>query len=226
MVAPNEAAEPDEPVGPIGPGMVAETDSVAAAARPPGRAAPGIRIPKVRIDVTVALSTLMGLDDQPAELAGFGPIAAEQARALALGGTWRRIVTDPLTGTVLDVGRTRYRPPAALAEHVLARDQVCAGPGCSVPGHRCDLDHTTEYHGTPANGSPVRGTTSAGNLGPLSSRCHRLKTDGGFTLRQVRSGLFEWRTPAGLTYRVTPGNHGRTEKLDKHRATIPDTPPF
>jgi len=198
----------------------------AGQARPPGRAAPGIRIPKVRIDVTVALSTLMGLDDQPAELAGFGPIAAEQARALALGGTWRRIVTDPLTGAVLDVGRTRYRPPAALAEHVLARDQVCAGPGCSVPGPRCDIDHTTEYHSTPANGSPVPGTTSAGNLGPLSTRCHRLKTDGGFTLRQMAPGVFEWHTPAGLTYRVTPGNHGRTEKLDKHPRAIPDNPPF
>ena len=196
------------------------------AARPPGRAAPSIRIPKVRIDVTVALSTLMGLDDNPGELAGLGPVPADQARALALGGTWRRIVTDPLTGAVLDVGRTRYRPPAALAEHVLARDQVCAGPGCSVPGHRCDLDHTTEYHGTPANGSPVPGTTSAGNLGPLSSRCHRLKTDGGFTLRQVTPGVFEWRTPAGLAYRVTPGQNGHTQKLDTHHHAIPDNPPF
>ena len=110
---------------------------------------------------------------------------------------------------------------------MLARDQVCAGPGCSVPGQRCDIDHTTEYHGTPANGSPEHGTTAADNLGPLSSRCHRLKTDGGFTLRQVAPGVFEWHTPAGLTYRVTPGNHGHTEKLDRHpHAAIPDNPPF
>ncbi len=195
--------------------------------RPPGRAAPGIRIPKVRIDVTVALSTLMGLDELPAELAGLGPIPAEQARALALGGTWRRIVTDPLTGAVLDVGRTRYRPPAPLAEHVIARDGVCAAPGCGVPGHRCDLDHTTEYHGTPANGAPQRGSTAADNLGPLSTRCHRLKTDGGFTLTQIQPGVCEWHTPAGLTYRVTPGNHGRTQKLDTHtRSSYPDNPPF
>ncbi len=195
--------------------------------RPPGRAAPGIRIPKIRIDVTVALSTLMGLDELPAELAGLGPIPADQARALALGGTWRRIVTDPLTGTVLDVGRTRYRPPAALAEHVIARDGVCAAPGCGVPGHRCDLDHTTEYHGTPANGAPQRGSTAADNLGPLSTRCHRLKTDGGFTLTQIEPGVFEWHTPAGLAYRVTPGNHGRTQKLDTHtRSSYPDNPPF
>ena len=193
--------------------------------RPPGRRAPGIRVPKVRIDVTVALSTLLGLDDQPGQLAGFGPIPAEQARALAAGGIWRRLVTDPLSGAVLDVGRTRYRPPQPLAEHVLARDGVCAAPGCTVPAHRCDLDHTTEYHAVPANGSPVRGKTSADNLGPLSSWCHRLKTDGGFTLRQVSPGVFEWHTPAGYAYRVTPGDHGRAEKLDK-RARYPETPPF
>ena len=197
---------------------------------PPDRAAPGIRIPKVRIDVTMALSTLMGLDEQPAELAGLGPIPAEQARALAMGGVWRRLVTDPVTGTVLDVGRTRYRPPAELAEHVMVRDTVCAAPGCSVPAHRCDLDHTTDYHATPANGSPTRGTTSAENLGPLSPRCHRLKTDGGFTLHQTAPGVFEWHTPAGLTYRVTPGQHGHTQRLDRgvtvSSSGYPDQPPF
>ncbi len=188
-----------------------------------GRRAPGIRIPAVRIDVTVALSTLMGLDDQPAELAGLGPVPAEQARALAVDGVWRRIVTDPLTGAVLDVGRTRYRPPRALADHVVVRDQVCAGPGCTVPADRCELDHTTEYHAAPANGAPTAGTTSADNLGPLSARCHRLKTDGGFTLRQVASGTFEWRTPAGLAYRVTPGQRGRTRRLDHRPARVGGT---
>ena len=196
---------------------------------PPGRQAARIRVPKVRIDVTVALSTLLGLDDKPGELAGLGPIPAEQARALAMGGTWRRLVTDPLTGAVLDVGHTRYRPPTAIVEHVLARDGCCAGPGCGVPADRCDLDHTTEYHGVPANGSPVRGTTSVDNLGPLSDRCHRLKTDGGFRLRQVEPGVFEWHTPAGLTYRVTPGEHGRTEQLGTlavRGTDDPDEPPF
>ncbi len=193
---------------------------------PAGRRAPGIRVPKIRVDVTIALSTLMGLDDLPGELAGLGPIPAEQARALAAGGVWRRLVTDPLTGAVLDVGRARYRPPAGLAEHVLARDGSCAAPGCCVPSHRCDLDHTTEFYGVPANGSPVPGTTSADNLGPLSDRCHRLKTDGGFSLRQVRPGVFEWRTPAGMAYRVTPGRNGRAEKLDARRSGYPEVPPF
>jgi hypothetical protein len=192
----------------------------------PGRKAPGIRIPKIRVDVTVALSTLMGLDERPGEVAGLGPIPAEQARALAAGGVWRRLVTDPLTGAVLDVGRARYRPPAGLAEHVRARDGSCAAPGCTVPSHRCDLDHTTEFYGAPANGSSLRGTTSAGNLGPLSDRCHRLKTDGGFVLRQVEPGVFEWRTPAGMAYRVIPGERGRAEKLSARRSGYPEVPPF
>ncbi len=220
-------------------------------ARPPGRGAvapdpdpppsggcggPPVRVPKTRINVTVALSTLMGLDEQPGEIEGFGPIPADQARALAAGGTWRRLVTDPLTGAVLDVGRTRYRPPADLAEHVMVRDGVCAGPGCSTPAHRCDLDHTTEYHAHPANGSPVRGVTSADNLGPLCQRNHRLKTDGGFTLTQTAPGTFDWHTPAGFVYRVTPGNHGHTERLtggERRRSRLehpnpayPDEPPF
>ncbi len=208
------------------------------------RAAPPVRIPRVRIDVRISLTTLLGLDDEPAELAGFGPLPAQQARRLAFdaGTVWRRLVTDHLTGAVLDVGRTRYRPPAPIADHVIARDHVCAGPGCGTPATRCELDHTTEYHGVPANGSAAPGTTSAGNLGPLSDRCHRLKTDGGFTLTQVEPGVFEWHTPAGLAYRVVPGDHGRTERLDPRRSAAsrgpfggalpdpapgyPDEPPF
>ncbi len=52
------------------------------------------------IQITVAMSTLLGCDDQPGELAGHGPIPAAVARCIASDetGTWRRLVTDPLTG--------------------------------------------------------------------------------------------------------------------------------
>jgi hypothetical protein len=95
--------------------------------------------------VTIPASTLLGLDDQAGDLEGHGPVDAVTARALAAGGTWQRIVTDPLSGTVLDVGRTRYRPPAALDEHVRVRDRHCAAPGCTIPATRADVDHTREY---------------------------------------------------------------------------------
>ncbi|OFT37605.1 HNH endonuclease, partial [Actinomyces sp. HMSC08A09] len=55
-------------------------------------------------------------------------VPALTAWALAAGGTWRRLVTDPASGVVIDVGRTRYRPPAGLADLVRARDRACVFP--------------------------------------------------------------------------------------------------
>lgn len=171
--------------------------------------------PRTEVRVTVALPTLLGLDDAPADLAGYGPITAGAARALARGGTWRRIVTDPLSGAVLDVGRTRYRPPADLDEHVRARDRVCARPGCPTAAESCDLDHTIEYH-------RAGGTTSDGNLAPLCRRDHVVKTDGGFRLLQVAPGVLEWTTPTGHRYRVHPGLDTPFDRLSR----APAPPPF
>jgi hypothetical protein len=159
--------------------------------------------PVAQIRVTVPLSTLLG-GSEPGELAGYGPIDPVTARALAADGVWRRLVTDPLSGAVLDLGRTRYRPSRELAEHVIARDRTCVRPGCSADAESCDLDHTREFH--PREGDPgPGGTTSAANLAPLCRRDHRLKTDGGHDLHQISSGRFEWVTPTGMVYAAAPG---------------------
>jgi hypothetical protein len=186
-------------LAPVRPHDAAATvaDGAPAEGRPGGGRPRGTSR-RTEIRVTVALSTLLGMDDAPGDLGGHGAITAEAARALARDGTWRRIVTDPLTGRVLDVGRTRYRPPADLVTHVQVRDRTCARPGCSARAESCDLDHTVEFH-------RHRGTTSAANLGPLCDRDHAVKTDAGFRLRQAEPGVFEWITPTGHRYRVTPG---------------------
>ncbi|GEL46810.1 hypothetical protein CHO01_19260 [Cellulomonas hominis] len=180
--------------------------------------------PGAQVRVTIAASTLLGLDDQPGDLEGYGAIDAVTARALAAGGDWQRIVTDPLTEQTLDIGRRRYRPPAALDEHVRVRDKTCAAPGCTVPATRTDLDHTIAYH--PQPGAPPDtplGGTDAGNLGPLCRAHHRLKTVGGFRLRQIEPGLFEWITPTGHRYLVRPGT-GRS--LDTTTVPHDAEPPF
>ncbi|WP_344381351.1 HNH endonuclease signature motif containing protein, partial [Georgenia ruanii] len=130
---------------------------------------------------------------QAPELTGYGPISPDLARILAAGGTWRRLVTDPLSGAVLDVGRTRYRPPADLARWVRERDRSCASPGCPTPAWQCQIDHTNPWS--------QGGTTSADNLGPLCTGDHLLKTAGLFKVRQPTPGVFEWRTPSGHAYR-------------------------
>jgi hypothetical protein len=55
-------------------------------------------------------STLIGADDQPCELVGHGPIPADLAREIAADAVLKRLVYNPLSGTVLDYGRTTYRP--------------------------------------------------------------------------------------------------------------------
>ncbi|MCC5582217.1 hypothetical protein IMZ11_42180, partial [Microtetraspora sp. AC03309] len=78
-------------------------DTAAGAARSVGFAAGELR---------VQVSTLMHLDDLPAELAGWGPIHAQLARRLAkrqIGGEWRFAICDE-DGQLLHAGITRRRP--------------------------------------------------------------------------------------------------------------------
>jgi hypothetical protein len=168
-----------------------------------GHDRPARRRPAVVTRLTMPLSTLLGVDDQPADLEGYGAIDPVTARALAAGGVFQRMVTDPLSGTLLDLGRTTYRPSTALTEHVQARDGTCRHPACSVPASACDLDHTRDYHREPDDGGPP-GTTSHDNLGPLCRRHHRMKSEAGFRLRQTAPGVFEWLTPTGHQYVVPP----------------------
>jgi hypothetical protein len=148
------------------------------------------------IEVHVPLSTLAGATDEPGELVGYGPISADLARELAGAGTWRRLVTDDLTGAVLDVGTTTYTPPAPLARLVEARDRTCRFPGCATPATACDLDHTVPF---------PHGATSATNLHALCRRHHRLKHElVGTGVARAPDGSLVWTLPTGHDYRDHP----------------------
>jgi Domain of unknown function (DUF222) len=149
----------------------------------------------VQAQVTVAASTLLGLDDHPGDLTGYGPITADVARAIAADATWRRILTDPTSGTVLDVGRSTYRPPKALADHIRTRDRTCRFPGCRHPARRCDIDHGIPY---------PEGPTSACNLCCLCRHHHRLKHHGNWTVEHGEHGTIIWTSPTGRQYITRP----------------------
>ena len=137
------------------------------------------------INVVVSLSTLTGASAEPGWLDGYGPIAAGYARQLAHDptGTWRRLVTDPVSGQLLDYGTTRYRPPRHLADHVIGRDGECTFPFCTRQARRCDLDHIVPY---------PEGSTGADNLHPLHRRHHNAKTEAGWRVSRIG-------TPAAAT---------------------------
>jgi hypothetical protein len=165
------------------------------------------------IQVTVALSTLLGVDEQPGELAGHGPIPATLARRLAAdeSGTWRRLVSDPLTGALLDYGRTTYRPPKDLAEFVIARDQTCTFPTCNRRAHRCELDHRIPYDSG--------GSTNPENLAAVCKRHHTAKHQTDWTPHRKPDGHHTWTSPTGHHY------HSRPPDLPKDRTTHGADPP-
>jgi hypothetical protein len=148
----------------------------------------------VTVNVTIDLPTLLGLAENPGQLAGYGAIPASVARALASDGKWQRFITDPQTGTLLDYGRESYEPPQALVDFLIARDRTCRFPGCRHSAARADLDHAQSWESG--------GETSAANLGALCRRHHRLKTHGGWKLVSHSDGACTWTSPLGKIYEV------------------------
>jgi len=153
-----------------------------------------------RINITINDTTLLGLDDQPAHLTGHGPITAVQARAIALGGDWYRLITDPTTGTLLDLGRTRYRPNQAIIDYLCARDRTCRWPGCHQPATRTELDHEIHYN----PGQPTGGPTNTTNLRCLCPRHHHLRHTPGWTLTTNPDLSLTITTPLGNTHTNPP----------------------
>jgi hypothetical protein len=166
------------------------------------------------VQVIVSLSTLLGLDEEPGDLAGYGPITADTARALAAdqSGTWRRLVTDPITNQLLDFGTTTYRPPQALADFVIARDGVCVHPGCNQAGYRCDLDHEL-----PASSG---GPTNPANTHIACRRHHRLKHQTRWTYQSHNDGTCTWTSPTGHHYPNRPPTRW-TEPMPSAKHTDP-----
>jgi hypothetical protein len=177
--------------------------------------------------VLVPAGTVLGLNGEPGYLPGHGPIPAELCRILAADATWRRILTDPVTNTTLDIAPKRYRPGARLSEFIHTRDKTCRWPGCNRT--RVETDHTIRReHG---------GLTVPRNLGDFCTHHHQLKDAPGWKVHQDGDGIFTFTTPSGRVYRTRPpGADGEVNPVETieipkppHRKAPPpdgDLPPF
>ncbi|HEX8093430.1 HNH endonuclease signature motif containing protein [Jatrophihabitans sp.] len=172
----------------------------------PQDALPELQGRRPAIQVVVSADTLLGLDDEPGDLAGYGPITAETARRLAAdaSGTWRRLLTEPDTGQLLDISQNSYRPSQRLRDFVAARDSVCGFPTCSQPAYRCEYEHITPYG---------RGGQTCRCNGALACKRHNLcKIDTGWAYRYHHDGSFTWTDDTGHSYRGHPPKRwGRAE---------------
>ena len=205
---------------------------------------------RASIQVTVAATTLLGLDDHPATLGSYGPIPAQVARELAQDATWRRIVTDP-TGQAAHLSTATYRPGADLTRTVAARDLTCTFPGCRQPATRCELDHREPYDhahrqselggdrgdvrpqdlptdapaGDGPRERPIGPPTSLENLHSLCKHHHQAKTRRWWKVTwDPTTGVSTWTDRHGLTYARQPERIHTTPDAFQHRPPPPPPP--
>jgi Domain of unknown function (DUF222) len=114
---------------------------------------------------------------------------------------WGRVISEITAKAGINAGppngdTTARLPGAALRRWIQVRDRTCTFPGCRVPAHRADADHSVEH----ADGGPTIDT----NLGPACRHDHRLRHEGGWVLTQTTPGQFTWTSRLGHTYHRQP----------------------
>ena len=156
---------------------------------------------RVRLDVVVGLESLLAEPGRGTALLDGAAVPMEAVRDLLADpqteAVIRRLVTDPVTGHLLDVGRRSYECPDRLREFIVARDRTCRFPGCRLPAECCDIDHAVPWD--------EGGASNRANLGALCRRHHQRKTHGGWLIvESAEDGSCTWLSPARRAYRHLP----------------------
>jgi hypothetical protein len=147
------------------------------------------------VQVSGGVRTLLGLREDPGELAGYGPITAEHLREIAADGDWQRFCTAPDSGALISIGTATYRPKQALRDFMVGAEPTCDFAGCMVASRRTDLEHTLSH--------TRGGATDEDNARPRCRRHHRCKTHAGWSVARLSTGSTRWTTPSG-THRIIP----------------------
>jgi hypothetical protein len=161
-----------------------------------GTRLPARRDRRVDVGITVPLDVVLGLREGPATIDG-QPVPSTVALALLQtdAAVLRRLVTDPVTGHLLDAHPTTYQPGAALKRFIRQRDHECRWPGCHRKARRCDIDHREPF---PA------GPTTRANTWALCEHHHQLKHTHGWTFTWHPDGTATLHGPTGTTRRIEP----------------------
>jgi hypothetical protein len=163
-----------------------------------------------RVHVMVPAMTLLGVGEEAAILRGYGPIdPATAAQLTAEATSWRRILTDPMTGRILTTDPRNYRPTARMIDHARLVHPTCVFPGCTVPSEHADIDHTEDH--------AYGGDTIPENLAPLSRAHHKVKHHTRWQIVQNGDDTLTATSPAGYVYTIRP--EGRMQPAPKQLHT-------
>jgi hypothetical protein len=163
-------------ITPAGPAGVPAGDPADVSAETPA-AVPGDPVDPTRCHV----------EDGPA-------ISVTTAQMIACSSSWTWMLHDS-AGKLLDLGRRRRRPNAALRRAARERDKCrCRFPGCE--SRRVDLHHIQYW----SNG----GRTTLDNLVSLCKYHHLLVHDRGYLIAAARDGTFTFYRPDGTMIPASP----------------------
>jgi Domain of unknown function (DUF222) len=150
------------------------------------------------VEIRVDMATLAGIDDEPAEIPGWGTVLADVARQIvdeASDSEWRIVPVDE-NGQAVGVVTTRRRPTAVQKRQVETRNPTCVFPGCRMPAQDCDLNHEIPW-------AEAHRTTTR-ELGPLCRHDHNTHHRHRWKLKQIRPGVYEWTSLLGHIYTTGP----------------------
>lgn len=152
----------------------------------------------VTVALTIPVLSLLGHSDEPALLEGVGPIDIETARRLcATVPSITRLLTDPVSGSILEMDPRQYRVPAALKRWLAILQVTCDFPGCGRRAAHCDLDHTRAW----ADG----GTTTADNLSHRCRTHHTMKHQTKWRVEKPPGAeRAVWTSPTGFSREADP----------------------
>jgi hypothetical protein len=124
----------------------------------------------IAIDLVITDETLLGGDQTPARVPGYGPIPAAIACRLAADAaadersraTLRRLYRHPASGALIAMESRARLFPKGLARYLAIRDDTCRTPYCDAPIRHTDhaVDHSAGGVTSELNG---RGTCEACN---------------------------------------------------------------
>jgi hypothetical protein len=174
----------------------------------------------VQVQLVIDLQTLRGEADRHCLLDG-QPVPAQVGRDLAgYARAFRRMVTDPVDGHLLDYGDQTYLP-APLRTFVLARDGGCRAPGCtSRDPRRIQMDHAIPF---------PEGHSDTSNTGGACLADHQNKTAGHARIENsAADGSCDWVTAWGQRVHIParPFLHDPADHPDPDPPPELDPPPF
>lgn len=151
---------------------------------------------EVEIQLVMDAPTMLGQDGEPVDLIGYGPISPDVSDDLierAPTASVRRLLVDPVDGTLVVREPRRRRFDSLTRRHIRARDRSCRMPGCDARIR--DDDHIHDHS---------RGGVSKSDNGQgLCKQSHLIKSLPGWKVTTEGRATI-WQTPTGHTYRSDP----------------------